>query len=65
MRKVRDTFVPPARTSAAFGGVVVRSYVLDPYELVKDLRTGVSTTDAQAVLDGDIDMFMVERLLRR
>ena len=43
----------------------IRSYVLDPYTKVKDLRTGVETSDAQAVLDGDLDRFMREALAMR
>lgn len=39
-------------------GHQIRSYVLQPYTLVKDLRTGVETGNAQAVLDGEIDMFI-------
>jgi peptide chain release factor 2 len=39
-------------------GAQIRSYVLQPYQMVKDLRTGVSTTDTQAVLDGDLDAFV-------
>jgi peptide chain release factor 2 len=45
------------RTSIGFGHAV-RSYVLDPYQQVKDLRTGVVRTDAKVVLDGDIDGFI-------
>src|SRR5688572_21462459 len=41
----------------AFGGQI-RSYVLQPYRMVKDLRTGVETSDVQAVLDGDLDAFV-------
>ncbi len=39
-------------------GYQIRSYVLQPYKLIKDLRTGAENTDAKAVLDGDIDMFL-------
>ncbi|HEX3728784.1 MAG TPA: peptide chain release factor 2 [Opitutaceae bacterium] len=39
-------------------GSQIRSYVLQPYQMVKDLRTGVSIGDTQAVLDGDIDRFI-------
>ena len=39
-------------------GSQIRNYVLHPYKLVKDLRTGCSTADTQGVLDGDINEFM-------
>ena len=39
-------------------GHQIRSYVLHPYKMVKDLRTGYKVTDTQAVLDGDIDDFI-------
>ncbi len=39
-------------------GSQIRNYVLHPYKLVKDLRTGYSTADTQGVLDGDINEFM-------
>ena len=39
-------------------GSQIRSYVLHPYKMVKDLRTGYSTADTQGVLDGDLNEFM-------
>ena len=43
-------------------GYQIRSYVLQPYKMVKDLRTEVETSDCKAVLDGDIDMFLSSTL---
>ncbi|NBT95376.1 MAG: peptide chain release factor 2, partial [Chloroflexi bacterium] len=42
---------------AGFGNSI-RSYVLHPYNLVKDNRTGFETSNTQGVLDGDLDAFM-------
>jgi peptide chain release factor 2 len=38
-------------------GSQIRNYVMHPYKLVKDLRTGVETGNVQAVMDGDLDIF--------
>mgnify|MGYP004492608843 FL=1 len=46
-------------------GSQIRSYVLHPYKMVKDLRTGVSTADTQGVLDGDLDQFMKAYLMQQ
>ncbi len=44
-------------------GSQIRSYVLHPYQLVKDHRTNVEEGNAQAVLDGDLDSFIRAYLL--
>ena len=53
-----------AKTDIGFGHQI-RSYVLQPYQLVKDLRTGVESTNPAAVLDGDIDRFIEAALAER
>lgn len=57
-----------ARYEAAKGAIAwgnqIRSYVLQPYQLVKDLRTEFESTDVQAVLDGDLDSFIEAYLLK-
>ncbi len=53
-----------AKTDIGWGHQI-RSYVLQPYQMVKDLRTGVSTSNTGAVLDGDLDQFMGAVLAQR
>jgi peptide chain release factor 2 len=53
-----------AKTDIGWGHQI-RSYVLQPYQMVKDLRTGVSTSNTGAVLDGDLDQFMEAALAQK
>jgi peptide chain release factor 2 len=53
-----------AKTDIGWGHQI-RNYVLAPYQLVKDLRTGVETGNPDAVLDGDLDAFMAAALAQR
>jgi len=53
-----------AKTDIGWGHQI-RSYVLQPYQMIKDLRTEVETSNTQGVLDGDLDIFMVAALAAR
>ena len=56
-REERAHEVEAGKTEIGWGHQI-RSYVLQPYQLIKDLRTNEETSDTQAVLDGDIDRFL-------
>ena len=55
-REAEPQAMKAAKTDIGWGHQI-RSYVLQPYQMVKDLRTGVSTSNTDGVLDGDIDQF--------
>ncbi len=63
-REAKANAEAAAKTDIGWGHQI-RSYVLQPYQMVKDLRTGVQTTDPQRVLDGDLDPFMEASLAAR
>ena len=66
LKKREEEALADAATKTEIGwGHQIRSYVLQPYQLVKDLRTGVESTSPQNVLDGDLDAFMEAALAQR
>jgi len=56
-REVEKQAIENEKTEIGWGHQI-RSYVLHPYQMVKDLRTGLERGDAQRILDGDLDQFM-------
>ncbi len=64
MREEAAQATHDAKTDIGWGHQI-RSYVLQPYQMVKDLRTSVETSNTQAVLDGDLDPFMAAALAAR
>jgi peptide chain release factor 2 len=63
-REVAAQAIEATKTDIGWGHQL-RSYVLQPYQMVKDLRTNVETSDTQGVLDGDLDRFMAAALAAR
>nr|WP_310525215.1 peptide chain release factor 2 [Polymorphobacter sp.] len=64
IREAAAADVEAGKTDIGWGHQI-RSYVLQPYQLVKDLRTGVTSTSPSDVLDGDLDPFMAAALSQR
>ncbi len=56
-RRAESDAIEAQKTDIGFGHQI-RSYVLHPYKMVKDLRTGVESGNPQAILDGDLDRFL-------
>jgi peptide chain release factor 2 len=66
LEKREEAALAAASSKTTIGwGHQIRSYVLQPYQLVKDLRTGVENTSPTAVLDGDLDAFLEAALAQR
>jgi peptide chain release factor 2 len=63
-REEKAAAAQAAKTDIGWGHQI-RSYVLQPYQMVKDLRTGVATSNTGAVLDGDIDQFTEAALAQK
>ena len=63
-REAEASAVNATKTEIGWGHQI-RSYVLQPYQLVKDLRTGITSTAPGDVLDGDLDRFMAAALSQR
>ena len=63
-RKEAQTLLEGEKREIGFGSQI-RSYVLQPYQLIKDLRTGYEVGDPQRVLDGDLDGFIEAYLADR
>lgn len=66
MKKREEKAMAEAASKSDIGwGHQIRSYVLQPYQMVKDLRTGVTSTAPSDILDGDLDAFMAASLAQR
>ncbi len=62
LKEIKGKNFPACRQAGAGWGNQIRSYVLHPYKMVKDLRTNVETSNVEKVLDGDLDQFIETEL---
>lgn len=64
MRREKQAVLEGTKRKIEWGSQI-RSYVLHPYKMIKDIRTGYETSDVQGVLDGDLDAFMKSYLMNK
>jgi len=62
LKNIKEESFPACRQAGASWGNQIRSYVLHPYKLIKDLRTGMETSDVESILDGELDQFIEAEL---
>ena len=60
-KKERENVINDQKQQIGWGSQI-RSYVLHPYKLIKDLRSNYESSDVNAILDGEIDSFLEESL---
>jgi peptide chain release factor 2 len=62
LEKEKEFIAKAGEKTAIAWGYQIRSYVLQPYQMVKDLRTGCESGNALGILEGDIDVFLESTL---
>ena len=66
MRKKEEETNSARNTDESIGwGYQIRSYVLHPYQMIKDLRTGLEVGNTKSVLEGDLDQFIIAFLTKK
>ena len=62
-RKMKQAEIEGSKKKIEWGSQI-RSYVMQPYKMVKDLRTGYETSNVQAIMDGDLNAMIKEYLMQ-